>query len=183
MADTAAPDPRTTGTWVIIWGVLLIIAGILAIGQPKVAALAVDLLLAWLLVFAGIVQFVYALQERGKDGFRFKILSAILTFLLGVFLLLRPMLGVASIALLIGAFMLASGVSSVMFALKHKPKAGWGWVMFDGILSIVIAFLIANGWPESSISFVGILVGIVMIYGGVWRIILGRALRAGPASA
>ncbi|MCC6198573.1 MAG: DUF308 domain-containing protein [Burkholderiales bacterium] len=181
MADIAVPDPRKAGAWVIVWGVLLIVAGACAILQPKVAALAVDLLLAWLLVFAGIVQFVYAIQERGKDGFRLKLLSAILTFLLGVFLLLRPMLGVTSIALLIGAFLFASGVSSVMLATKLKPKAGWGWVMFDGLLSIVIAALIAAKWPQGSIAFVGFLVGIVMIYGGVWRIMLGRALRAAPA--
>ena len=77
-------------------------------------------------MFAGIVQIVYAIQERGKDGFGLKILSAILTLLLGIFLLVRPVAGIASIALLIGAFMLASGVSSVMLAFKLKPKAGLG---------------------------------------------------------
>ena len=70
-----------------------------------------------------------------------------------------------------------------MLAFKLKPKAGWGWVLFDGILSIVIALLIASGWPQSSIGFVGILVGIFMIYGGVWRIVLGRALRSGAPLA
>ena len=179
MADAAIPDTRKTGTWVIVWGVVLIVAGIMAIMQPPIAALAVELLLGWLLVFAGIVQVVYAIQERGKDGFSLKILSAILVFLLGVFLLMRPLLGIASIALLIGAFMLASGVSNVMLALKLKPRQGWGWVLFDGILSIVIALLIATGWPQSSIGFVGLLVGIVMIYGGLWRIMVGRALREG----
>jgi len=179
MADAAIPDTRKTGTWVIVWGVVLIVAGIMAIMQPPIAALAVELLLGWLLVFAGIVQIVYAIQERGKDGFSLKILSAILVFLLGVFLLMRPLLGIASIALLIGAFMLASGVSNVMLALKLKPRQGWGWVLFDGILSIVIALLIATGWPQSSIGFIGVLVGIVMIYGGLWRIMVGRALREG----
>jgi uncharacterized membrane protein HdeD (DUF308 family) len=183
MAEAAAPDGRKTGTWVIVWGVLLIVTGILAIMQPGIAALAAELLLGWLLVFAGIVQIVYAIQERGKDGFGLKILSAILTLLLGIFLLLRPVAGIASIALLIGAFMLASGVSSVMLAFKVKPKQGWGWVLFDGILSIVIAVLIAIGWPQSSIGFVGILVGIVLIYGGIWRIMLGRALREGTVPA
>ena len=166
----------------IVWGILLIIAGVLAILQPAVAALAAELLLAWLFVFAGVVQIVYAIHERGKDGFGLKILSAILTLLLGIFMLLRPIAGIASIALLIGAFVFMSGVSSVMLAFKLKPKPGWGWVLFDGILSIAIALLIATGWPQSSIGFVGILVGIVMIYGGVWRIVLGRSLRhAAPA--
>jgi uncharacterized membrane protein HdeD (DUF308 family) len=46
------------------------------------------------------------------------------------------------------------------------------------VLSIVVAIMIASGWPQNSIDFVGILVGFCLISGGVWRIILGRALRA-----
>lgn len=182
MAETAAPGVRRSGTWVIVWGVLLIIAGVLAIMEPGAAALAANLLLGWLFVFAGIVQLVYAFHQRAKDGFALKALSALLTLVLGIFLLVRPLAGIASIALLIGAFMFASGLSSVVLAFKLKPRKGWGWVLFDGILSIVIALLIAEGWPQSSIEFVGILVGIVMIYGGVWRIVLGRALHEGVAS-
>jgi uncharacterized membrane protein HdeD (DUF308 family) len=184
MAEVANTDARKTGTWVIVWGILLIVTGFVAIMQPAVAALAFELLLGWLLVFAGIVEIVYAIQERGKDGFTHKILLAILTLLLGVFLLLRPGIGIASIALLIGAFLLAHGIAAVMLAFKLKPRQGWGWVLFDGILSIVIALLIAMGWPSSSIGFVGTLVGILLMYGGVWRIVLGRALRSGaPAPA
>ena len=184
MAGIAAPDVRRTGTWVIVWGILLIVTGIVAIMQPAVAALAFELLLGWLLVFAGIVEIVYALQERGKDGFTYKILLAVLTLLLGVFLLVRPGIGIASIALLIGAFLFAHGVAAVMLALKLRPRQGWGWVLFDGILSIAIALLVAAGWPSSSMAVVGTLVGILLMYGGVWRIVLGRALRSGaPAPA
>lgn len=184
MAASTTPPARKVGNWSVVWGVLLIVAGILAIMQPGIAALAFNLLLAWLLVFAGIVEIVHAFQERGHDGFGLKLLIGILTLLLGVFLLVRPIAGIASIALMIGAFVLATGVSSVMLALKIKPKKGWGWVLFDGVLSIVIALLIASGWPQSSIGFVGILIGIAMMYGGVWRIVLGRALRdAAPLPA
>lgn len=179
MADAALPDVRKAGAWVIVWGILLIVTGFIAIMQPAVAALALELLLGWLLIFAGVIELVYAFQERGKDGQRFKFLSAILTLLLGVFMLLRPGVGIASIALLIGALMFAHGISSVMLAFKLKPRPGWGWVLFDAVLSIVIALLIASGWPDSSTHFVGILFGIVMMYGGVWRIMLGRALRSG----
>jgi uncharacterized membrane protein HdeD (DUF308 family) len=183
MADVGTPDVRKAGTWVIVWGVLLIVTGFIAIMQPAVAALAFELLLGWLLIFAGVVEIVYAVQQRGHEGFRFKMLTAILTLVLGIFLLLRPGLGIASIALLIGAVMLAHGVSSAMLAFKLRPRQGWGWVLFDGLLSIVIALLIATGWPQSSIGFIGVLIGIVLMYGGVWRIMLGRALRSGAAQA
>lgn len=184
MAETMTPPIRKVGTWSVVWGVLMIIAGVLAIMQPAVAALAFNLLLGWLLVFGGIFEIASAIHERGKDGFGLKLLLGILTLVLGVFLLVQPAAGIASIALMIGALVFAHGVSSVMLAFKLKPRTGWGWVLTDGILSIVIAILIAMGWPESSYRFLGILVGIAMMYGGVWRIVLGRALRdAAPTPA
>ncbi len=93
-------------------------------------------------------------------------------------MLIFPIASIASLALLIGAFLLASGVSSVLLAFRLRPREGWGWVMFDGVLSIVVAILIASGWPQNSIEFVGILVGFCLISGGIWRIMLGRALRS-----
>jgi uncharacterized membrane protein HdeD (DUF308 family) len=162
----------------MVWGVLLIIAGVIAIVAPGAAAIATTLLLAWLFVFAGVVQLVYAFQQRAHDGFSWKLLSAVATFALGVLMLLFPIASIASLALLIGAFLLASGVSSALLAFKLRPRAGWGWVLFDGVLSIVIAGLIAGQWPQNSIEFVGILVGFCLISGGIWRIMLGRALRS-----
>ncbi len=182
MADAAQPNERKAGGWVIVWGVLLIAAGVLAIVVPAPAALAAALLLAWLFVFAGVVEAVYAFHQRAEDGFGWKLVAALALLVLGVVMLLFPIASVATLALVIGGFLLASGVSSVMLAFKVRPKAGWGWVLFDGVLSIVIALLIAIGWPQNSIGFVGILVGICLISGGFWRIMLGRALRGGSAS-
>jgi hypothetical protein len=59
----------------------------------------------------------------------------------------------------------------------------WGVLLIvTGLVAIVIALLIASGWPDSSIGFVGTLIGILLMYGGVWRIVLGRALRTGVPS-
>ena len=137
----------------------------------------VGLALAWLFLFAGVVQLIYAFQQRAHDGFLWKLLSGLATLVLGIFIIAFPIASIASLALLIGAFLLVSGVSTALLAFELRPKAGWGWVLFDGIFSILIAILIASGWPQNSIDFVGILVGFCLISGGVWRIILGRALR------
>ena len=177
MTEATGLDLRRAGTWVIVWGVLMV-AGMIAIVAPGTAAVATTLLLGWLLVFAGIVEFVYAYQQRAHDGYTWKLISAFAILALGVFMLVFPVASIASLALLVGAFLLASGASSVLLALKLRPKDGWGWVLFDGVLSIVVAILIASGWPQNSIEFVGILVGFCLISGGLWRIILGRALRS-----
>ena len=179
MADVAVADMRKAGGWVIVWGIVLIATGIFAIVAPGAAALATVLVLAWLFVVAGVAQLVYAYQQRGHDGFGWKLVSALATLALGIAMLVFPAVSIASVALLIGGFIFASGISTVLLALRLKPKAGWGWVLFDGLLSIVIAILIATGWPQSSVEFVGILVGFCLVAGGIWRIMQGRALRAG----
>ena len=160
-----------------MWGVALIVAGIVAIVEPTVAAVATALLLAWLFLFAGVVELVYAYQQRAHDGLAWKVLSGLISLALGIYMLVFPMASIASLALMIAIFLAASGFSSIVLAFRLRPGQGWGWVLFDGALSIAIALMIASGWPQNSIDFVGILVGFCLISGGIWRIMLGRALR------
>ncbi len=178
MADATKPELHKAGGWVIVWGVCLIVAGVVAIVEPTVAAIATALLLAWLFVFAGVVELVYAYQQRAHEGLAWKIISGLALLALGVYMLAFPIASLATLTLLIGVFLAASGISSVLLAFRLRPKGGWGWVLFDGILSLVIAIMIMSGWPQNSIEFVGILVGFCLISGGIWRIMLGRALRS-----
>lgn len=177
MADAAEPGMRRAGGWVIVWSVSLIVAGIIAIVEPAVAAVATALLLAWLFLIAGIVELIYAYQQRAHEGLAWKVISGLISLALGIYMLVFPMASIASLALMIGAFLFASGISSALLAFKLRPRQGWGWVLFDGLLSIVIAVMIASGWPQNSIDFVGLLVGFCLISHGIWRIMLGRALR------
>jgi uncharacterized membrane protein HdeD (DUF308 family) len=184
MATTQTPTSHAAYSrgWVVLWGILLVIAGVLALSMPGIAALATALTLAWLLIFAGGVEIVHAIQTRRRPGFGWKFASGIITLLLGLSLLLFPIAGVASLALLIGAFIFAGGISRLILAFRIKPQKGWGWVLFDALLSIVIGGLIAWGWPASSIAFIGVLTGFWLLFTGVWRIIVeGRVPETGDA--
>ena len=166
--------------WSIAWGILLIIMGILALLMPEIAAMATVLTLAWLLLVAGIVEIVHSLQTRHRAGFGWKLAAGIITLALGLLMLFFPIAGVATLALWIGAFIFAGGIVRVILAFRVKPAKGWGWVLFDGILAIIIGGLIAWGWPASSIAFIGLLTGFWLLFSGIWRITLdGRARRAG----
>ena len=133
---------------------------------------------AWLLIFGGGCEIAYAIHTRSKEGFGWKLASGIVTLVLGIAILVLPLAGVASLALLVAAFPFAGGITRTALAFRFKPRRGWGWVLFDGLLSIGLAILIAIGWPQSSLAFVGLLTGFTLISAEIWRIMLRRGSTA-----
>lgn len=176
--SAAAVGVGRGSVWVAVWGVLLIIAGILAVLMPEIAALATVLVLGWLLILAGIFEIIDAIYMRKRSGFGWILASGILTLVLGFWILARPAAGVASLALLVAVFLFVAGIARVALAARLRPLRGSGWVMFNGLLSIAVAILIAIGWPRSSVPFIGLLAGLSMITSGIWRIALRRTMFA-----
>jgi uncharacterized membrane protein HdeD (DUF308 family) len=158
--------------WSVVWGILLVIAGILAVLMPGIAALATALVFGWLLVLSGIFEIVYAFQTRAQGAFGWKLASGILTLILGLAIVVVPLAGAAAMALMVGAFLFAAGISRTALSFHIKPIKGWGWVLFNGLLSIALGILIAIGWPANSIAFIGLLTGFTLISSGIWRIML-----------
>jgi len=158
--------------WRIAWSLLLILCGILAVLMPEFAALATTLFLAWLLLFGGILEIAYAIHTRASGGFPSKLTSGILTLLLGVAILIFPLPSAASLGLLVGAFLFVGGIARLALAFRLKPRLRWGWVLVDGLLSIALAIFIAVGWPQNSLTIIGLLVGIWLLWTGIWRIML-----------
>lgn len=179
-ANRPAAAGQHTG-WQTLWGVLLVIGGIVAVLMPVIVAVVQVLVLAWLLIFAGVFELVHAIQTRRAQGFGWKLTSGALTLVLGILLLVRPVTGVAALALLIAAFFLVGGIARSLFAFQWRPLRGWGWILLDGLLSIALAALVAIGWPQSSFVIIGVLVGFWLITAGIWRIVLARTLAALPA--
>ena len=88
-------------------------------------------------------------------------------------LLVSPLQGALSLTLVLIAFFVVEGVASIMFALDHKRELSgqWGWMLFSGLVDLVLAVLILTGLPGSAVWAIGLLVGINMIFGG-WALLL-----------
>ena len=174
--ETPVPASGTRGD--VAWGVLLIIVGALAVTLPAIAALATTLVFGWLLLIGGALELAYAFQTRARGGFGWKLASGVLTFLLGIAIVVFPLGGAVTLGLLVGAFLFVGGIARTALAFHLKPMRSWGWVLFDGLLSIVLALLIAVGWPASSLVVIGVLTGVWLVSAGIWRVALRGHWRA-----
>ena len=159
----------------IVTGILFFIAGSLAIAQPALGGLSLVWLLASLFIVSGIFKgyLVYKSHNNSAGGW-FKVFGLILS---GILLFVFPVIGAATIAMLLSFYFLFDGFSSIYMGFEFKPISGWWSWIINGFVSILLAFVILMKWPFSSLEIVGILVGISFIIDAVVMIYLGIIAR------
>jgi uncharacterized membrane protein HdeD (DUF308 family) len=173
---------RQASTWSVVWGVSLIILGMVAIASPFLAAVAVNALIAWLIVLAGGVHLFLAFHAHGAGSMIWKLLVGIAYVCFGIYLIAHPVLGVATLTLLLGSLFLVEGILDVVLFFRMRSMHGSSWFLIDGIITLLLGLMIYMQWPSSSAWAIGTLVGVSMIISGVSRVMLSLAVR-GTAAA
>ena len=159
-------------------GIVMLVLGLLAIAVPEVASLAIAVLIGWLFFVGGIFRTISVWQHRTMPGFGWSLAAAILAIILGLILLLRPVAGVLTLTIVLVAFFILEGISAILLAIEHRRHLpSWGWVLFSGLVDLLLAFLIWDGWPSSAGWAIGLLVGINMVFVGVSLIMTALAAR------
>ena len=167
----------------ILWGVLLIGLGMLAVASPMVAAVAVSVLIAWLIVFAGVVHLVVAFHTREAGSVIWRLLVGLAYICFGGYLLVRPALGVASLTLLLASLFLLEGVFDIVLFFRAPSTLRSSWMLLDGIVTLLLGLLIYLQWPSSSAWAIGTLVGVSLIFSGVTRVMVSLAVRRAASSS
>jgi uncharacterized membrane protein HdeD (DUF308 family) len=170
---------RQASTLSIVWGVLLIVLGMAAVGSPFLAAVAVNVAIAWLIVLAGAIHLILAFRAHGAGSMIWKLLVGVAYVCFGVYLILHPVLAVASLTLVLASLFLIEGVLNIILFAKMRSM----WLLIDGIITILLGLMIYMQWPSSSGWAIGTLVGISMIFSGVARVMMSLAARKAAQTA
>ena len=168
---------RHASTVSILWGVLLIVFGVVAVGTPLLAALAVNALVAWLIVLAGVVHLMLAFRVHQAGSVIWKVLVGIAYLCFGGYLFTHPLLGVTSLTLLLASLFLIEGILNIVLYVKMRPIHGSSWMLVDGIVTLLLGLMIYMQWPSSSAWAIGTLVGVSLIFSGVARVMMSLAVR------
>jgi uncharacterized membrane protein HdeD (DUF308 family) len=168
---------RESVGWSIALSIVMILAGFLAIIVPPVAGIAATIFFGWLLIFSGIAHLVFAWHTRSRGSFLWELLLGIVYILAGTYLLLNPVLGLASLTLALAIYLFMEAILEFILSYRLWPVPGSGWLLFDGIITLILAVMIWRTWPSSSAWVLGLLVGISMLFSGVARLMLSLAAR------
>lgn len=176
MQGPAKTAKKVTG-WFIGFAVLFILLGILAIAEPMVAALAVTLLVGWLLIFGGVAHLISAFGGGGAGRVFWQVLIGIVYLAGGFYFLTHTLMGVGTLTLLLAGIILAEGVLEIIAYSKARSSGGSGWLLINGVITLLLGGLIWIHWPSSAAWAIGTLLGVNLLMTGISRLMLGLAAR------
>lgn len=159
--------------WFLLFGIALVVVGLMAIGSAWVATVAAVVVGGWFLMVGGVVQLAGAFYTRCSGGVLLHILSGLLSLVVGVLIVGSPDRFAVVFTLFLAALFLVEGSFRLVGALFGQFR-GWGWVAFSGVVTILLGVLIWQEWPYSGLWVIGTFVGIDLIFSGMAHI--GTAL-------
>lgn len=162
-------------SWLMTLGVVLLALGIVAIIFPAATSVSMTILIGILLVAAGMGRLVSMFSSTGWGDFLVKLLAAVIYLAAGLMLLVYPLSATVTLTLILGIFFFAQGLANVLVAVFNMGTRSWGWMLFNGIVSIVLGIMIWSNLPSSASWAIGLLVGIWLIFDGWAMIMLGSA--------
>ena len=168
---------RQASTWSIVWGVSLVLLGMLAVGSPMLAAVAVNAVIGWLIVLAGVVHVIIAFHAHRAGSLVWRLLVGLAYLFFGAYLITHPALGVASLTLVLASLFLVEGIFDIALFFRMRSMQGSSWLLLDGVVTLVLGLMIYLQWPSSSAWAIGTLVGVSMIVSGITRVMMSLAVR------
>jgi uncharacterized membrane protein HdeD (DUF308 family) len=169
---------RRNWGWLMAEGIVLIILGVLGLGAVALLSLASAIWFGAMILVGGIIVLVDAFRQQGWKSRVLHILIGALYIAVGVLTFANPLVATASLTLLAGAALVATGVLRLIVAFQNRQLPHWTWVALSGLLSLILGGMILMQWPGSSLWVLGTFLAIELIFQGWAAIALARAIRS-----
>jgi uncharacterized membrane protein HdeD (DUF308 family) len=179
-SDRRERDAAPSG-FLFVEGVLLLLFGLAAVVFPIFASIAAAVLLGWLLIATGIAGLIGAFSARPHLHFGWSLVSSVVSIIAGLLAAFYPLAGVLALVLLIAAWLVLDGVSSMMIALDQRRSGGktWGWTALSAVMDWLLAIGVFVFAPLGGPVIVGIVVGVSLIFGGGALLMVGTRAASG----
>jgi uncharacterized membrane protein HdeD (DUF308 family) len=177
ISTTFAAIVIRTSAWSVVWPLLLILFGLLAIVLPLAISFSFALFIGWLLLLSSAIQVLHAFQHKNIASIPWNLAVALPYMGAGVYLLAHQLLGISSLDFVIGIFFIAKAIVDFLSFLRARKSIGSSWILLDGIGNLILGLFIWIQWPSSLSWAIARLVGISLLITGITSLIITLAAR------
>jgi len=163
--------------WFLALGILMIVLGVVGLGMSFALTMASVVFFGALMLAGGIVQLIQAFRLKGWRSSLWHMLIAVLYGFAGVVLIYDPLASSIVITLLIAVSLMAVGVFRITMALQHRDCQVHGWLLFAGVISVLLGIVIIIQWPVSGLWVIGLFVALELLFHGVAYTMLALGAR------
>ena len=164
--------------WLLFFGILMVIAGVFAVAWPGPTVVVLAILFGIQILVSGIFSFINAFATDESGGMRvWNVIIGILGIVIGLYAIRHIIVSVVALALLIGIYWVAYGISQIYSAIAHQEAPHRGWMGFIGALSVV-AGVVVFMWPGISLVTLAFVLGFWLIVYGIMEIAVAFRVRS-----
>jgi len=170
---------RKSWGWFLTFGILLTVLGVVCVGKAQTATTFSILTLGWVLMISGVVWLINSFYAFSWHGFFLYLLNAIIRGVTGYLLVRHPDVGAQGVTMVLAALFIVGGLfRGIGASVIQFPR--WGWTVFSGLVSFGLGVYLLATWPAASTYFVGIVIGIDLIFDGASLVGFASAIQSLP---
>lgn len=156
-------------TWArILLGIVLIVAGLLILGDVAVANLISAMFIGAVALAAGAFEIIHACWTKQWGRLVGRLALGVLYVGVGIVLLNQPASGAFILTYVLGLLLLLSGLLRIFVSYNHWQDAGW-IMLLSGAFGLLAGLAILTDFPKTTLWVLGLLLGIdLMSHGAAW---------------
>ena len=174
-SGTTVNEERVVTRWSMTWGVIMFVCGLLAIALPLATSIGIIIVLGWLILLSAVAHLIFIFHSHSIGGAIWKLLLAVFYGFIGFYMVTHPLLGVATVTIVLAIFLFCEGAVEIAFYFHIRRSRHALWVLIDGIVTLILGYLIWAHWPSNLPWVLGTLIGISLMFSGISRFMLSWA--------
>lgn len=163
------------GSGLVAVGAVLVVLGLAALVLPPLFGLTTALVLGGLFFIGGAVQAAHAIQARHEPRFAWRLVMGVLRAIAGLYLVAYPVIGAVALTAVLASYFVVAGAVKTVSAVQQRDVPTWGWLFFDGVVSVGLGLIAWAGFPASSLWLIGTLLGVELLLAGLSAVTAGMA--------
>lgn len=160
----AAPAAGAGWGWILGYGVLSVVLGVLAFLNPFAATYAATLTIGAFFIAAGVVSIAAGFAGKGHEGRGYALGFGILSLVVGMLIAFNPVSGALSLTLMVAVWLIVRGALEIGLGMRFKR--GRGMMIALGVVNVLLAIYVFATLPWSALTLPGFILGISFVFGG-----------------